>query len=345
MAQEMSYAYEGCKLSRPFEVEWIDILKKKIANSKLILVGNGVTAYEFTVIFKKNKLNFEQITSQDFFDDIKNNLISKNNKNFYLFASPSLINELKSSANAVMLKSKEDYFSYKQVIRNRFILDLREPTISFDLNELERVFQYISKIPTIAGIDILSTNSILVSKIEPVLKIYKSTLHIKIILFPINETQIDTALLKSAETIELNCASVNFDEKKDQNFIKKLRETLRLDKRVVLLANGRLKAIADECNWGAVYHEKKHPKYFDELLINLETGSYVDNIEFKEGDMCLSRRMFPIFDEKLRLKTCSLYGDMAKTNHKMNDLEINDFMEKREKLCTRCINKKIHRMI
>lgn len=345
MAPEMSYAYDDCELSRPFEFEWVNKFKKKIQDNKLILVGNGITADEFSVVFKKNKLNFEQITPQKFLEFIKIDLINQNCGNFYLFASPSMANELRGSANAVGLVSGVDYFSYTQTIRNRFIVDLRVPYPLIDLGGLTRAFHFISKIPTMAGVDIMSADSRSVADIESVLKLFRNTLHIKVILFPLNESHIDTSILKSAEVIELNCSAINIEEKKAAELLKKLKYTLKVDRRVLLLASARLKAVADEGNWGAVFYEKNHPKYYDQLLMKLESGSTIDGIEFKMGDMCLSRRMFPVIDKRLKLKTCSLYGEIAMTDHAIDSLDARDFIGNREALCKRCINKKLHRMI
>ncbi len=341
----MSYAYDYFNISKPFEFEWIDNFKKKIRESKLILVGSGITANEYIVLFKKNKIAFEQITAKNFIDNINNNKIKRNNKIFYLFATPSMLHVLKNNANAVGLQHGIDYYSYNNTIRNRLIVDLRTPNAHFENGELVRVLNLISKIPTMAGIDILSSDSMSVANIEQVLAKFRDIFNIKVIIFPLDSRNLDIAHLKSAHIIELNCSTLNFDQRKDSEFVKKLRNILKLDKRVLLLASKELKEVADKYGWEAVYYEKKHPKYYDQLLIALENGTATENIEFKFGDKCLSRRMYPIIDERLRLKTCSLYGNLGKTNHSIEDLEKQEFIKKREILCKRCSDKNLHRMV
>jgi hypothetical protein len=328
--EKLSVFNKNFELSNPFEFDWINKLKKQ--EKKVSIIGNGVTANEVSIICKKNNIGTEKLCPKKF---LKNN-ISK--EKLYILACPSLhyqiIKRFKEKNNLIHLS----FISFKNILRNRIVFDLGSGSVKIKKYKVLSLINKYSLIPSVCGVDFLSDcydNLIAVGKI---LKHVKN-LHKRAVLHCYKGLlKIPQKNLEGFNVMEIKIENnTNINHKQIANIISKNKKFF---KKVQIFTSN--KKLVKKIKAPNIFYEKKFPKYYDEFINLKNKEASTGEIKTLPGKMCLSRRMFPIFDKNLRLKCCSLYKKVLPPSYRL--ITSKTFIEARKKLCEKCIKNKFHRL-
>jgi len=325
---------ESSFLSNPFENDWI--FELKCCKKKVALVGNGVVAAELKIILKKSQIRYKNINPRTIFKK------KPAKDTLYILSSPLLLNTLLEWAKKNKLAENSGYLNYKKIVRNRIVLDLRNGKPANDHEKLARVLDDVAKIQTICGIDVYARKVNALRNASKYLK--RLDIHKKAVLF---------CGRKSCDDLKL--VGLNYDVVEVQAASLLLKHQLKLAKRInyynrILRVQmyGLFKKTKNNTQIfkrypESVFHEKNFPEYYNKMLFsrNPETKLPSD-LKIKPGMFCLSRRMFPIFNNRLEPQLCSLYRGTDGSSYK--NFYQKEFIGDRAKLCSQCIEKKLHRL-
>lgn len=328
--EKLSVFNKNFEFSNPFEFDWIKKLKKQ--EKKVSIIGYGVTANEISIICRKNNIRTENLCPKNF---LKSN-ISK--EKLYILACPSLhnqiINKFKEKNNLIHL----NYISFKNILRNRIVFDLGSGSVKIKKHKVLNEINKYSLIPSVCGVDFLSDCYDNLIAIGEILKHVKN-LHKKAVLYCYKGLlKIPQKNLEGFNVMELKIEKNTTINQK--NIINSISKNKKIFKDFQIFTSN--KKLVKKIKSSNIFYEKKFPKYYDEFinLKNKEASS--GEIKTLPGKLCLSRRLFPIFDKNLRLKCCSLYKKVLPPSYRL--ITSKTFIEERKKLCKKCIKNKLHRL-
>lgn len=335
-----------CNLSNPIDSGWLEHIGREARERRIILVGEGVTSLEYVSILDRARIPFSRISTHQFLSECSWEAGEEGGgKPFFLLAVPSRFIEVSTHARALSFLPGEDYFSHFDALRNRMVIDLRGGR-ACDENKFVSALKTGLTLPTLGGIDILASNVATLANIYSVIADQLKALHSKVVLFPCLGEQVRISGLSGFDAIEINTTHLQGQEDACKYvFETLLAEVETSEKAYLMVANSILEKYGT-CPSRRVYQDSSHERYFDATLLALESGSKFPfpNIKIGKSNKCLSRRMFPVFDEKLMLKKCSLYDELGKTDYSISDIQSDGFIMERKALCERCIKFKLHRI-
>lgn len=343
----MLSGYELCEFSNPFDIKWVIALKSRLLDRKLVIVGSGITADEYNKLLTANNFACTLITVNDFKNLVCRENAVEHTKPLFIFASPTSGLVLNDIAKEAGLLPETDYFSYHQLIRNRAVIDLRSVTGQVNQIAFVKALNTICKINTMAGIDILVRTTSILPAVDACLKVFKSRLHIKYVLYPsVEDVRINERGFHH-HVMEINYTNTKISYGTSEDFLSSLEGYLREDPKAYVLMTREQVDMLGLSNHHRIFLDAYHPEYYDALLSDFETNAFDLEAcyEFKPGKLCLSRRMFPVIDGDFKLKTCSLYEGMSRTDFSIEDLYNVSFIKLRQQLCVRCNASKLHRLI
>jgi hypothetical protein len=318
------------EFSKPIDDNWIFELKN---HSKIYIIGQGVTAIEYAHILSNYGMVFECLDPE---------VVIKNPNdlcNGYSIVAchhhfKTVINALE---DASLLRGK-DYNTFYNLLRNRAVFDFREDILC-DKNDFIQVVASLKSMVTVGGIDIFinaSNFEYFNSEFGELLKDFTQFFHIKV-------------------SIEIDCIP-NF-ESYHSFYVDLIEIIVRSHYRSFFDADAfhNLNQIAQFKNAHVIYidciDEKResfsserqigHPKYYDETILNHKNNTFMSDT--LNNSHCLSRRMFPIFDNKVNLKLCSLFNSLALTSFTWKEGFSSEYIRKRNTLCLSCKNAGIYR--
>lgn len=345
MVFEVLSGSSHCSLSNPIETGWLEKINHESQKRKIILVGEGITSSEYGAILSRAGITFIVITASQF---LKNRLCYDNEigggNPFFIFAAPSRLIDLYKHAAELGLLPKQDFFSHFDALRNRMVIDLRGGSIK--KNSLITVIDTALSLPTLGGIDVFAIDMERLEEIESFIEENTKILHSKAILFPNIGGKLGVSRLIAYDTVEINITHMQGFEDGFDLFFKSLQSEVEKNEKSYLMVNEEVFKKYCSLPSSRIYCDSSHAWYFDEMLLALESGSVVSTPKIKCGktNMCLSRRMFPVLDENLLLKKCSLYDRLGKTGYPIFDIQSDGFIAERKALCERCIKFNIHRI-
>ncbi len=319
-----SYVSEFLSFSSPIEEGWLTKIK---GVPKIYIIGDGVTAQEYSHIIRKLGEPFECVSSKEAIVDP----LSLSGGYMIVACHQERKNVVNALGSAKFIRG-EHFETFFRLLRNRAVFDFRG---DFDFSEADwlEVISYIKSFPTLGGIDIvIDTNDVvrLPVAIGKSLRKLASDFHVKLSINFDGQFDIHTLRGLDVDLVELLVRGKGRKYFDPSAFDKLCKEALFRHAHVVYI----------ECNNPVVGEnfssdrQEKHPPYYDAML----TGHDLEQMALKDSDnrFCLSRRMFPIFDEKLNLKLCSLYDSVARTNISCLDSKSRDYIVLRNTLCTEC---------
>lgn len=335
-----------CILSNPIDLGWLEQIGREAQGRRIILVGEGVTSLEYVSILDRAHIPFSRISTHQFLAVCSwEGGEEGSGKPFFLFAAPSRLIEVSTRACALGFLPGEDYFTHFDALRNRMVIDLREGG-GCDANKFVSALGIGLSLPTLGGIDVLASNVTILENICSVIADRLKALHTKAVFFPYRGEQVRISGLSGFDAIEINTTHLQGQEDACEYLFETLLAEVETNKKAYLMVTEDMLKKYGTSPSGRVYHDSSHEWYFDAMLLALESGSRLPflNIKIGKANKCLSRRMFPVLDEKLMLKKCSLYDELGRTSYSIYDIQSDEFVMERKALCERCIRFKLHRI-
>lgn len=321
---ERSSVSEFLPFSAPVEEVW---LRKVIDAPKVYIIGEGVTAQEYSHILRRLRCQFESVPPMQAIDYPAS--LSDGYKIIACYKERESVTRALEAARFIRGEHFETFFL---LLRNRAVFDFRG---HFDFSEaawLEAI-SYLKNFPTLGGVDIFVDHdgvARLYAAIGAFLKTLRRDFHVKLSIDVEGQFDRHVAGRFEVDLIELLVREKGracFDPDAFDNVCKNgsFRQA-----HVVYIACGE--PAAGE-NFSSE-RQQHHPPYYDEMLLVDSTGPAVSK---RNGSgFCLSRRMYPVFDERLHLKLCSLYDSAARTAISCLDYKAENYAERRNALCLKC---------
>ncbi len=323
--------FDFAERSRPLERTWLDRLSLK--REKILIIGSGVTAKEYGCILHNAGVPYDTVDPTAKLDDH-----IKCKDRYLIVACPNHRKRVVDQLFRSGLKRGLDFNTYFELLRNRCVFDFRTTDTLLAEAALSRTLKSLESIATIGGIDVAidsktpATWQQLVTAISMLPRKYHTKISIEV------TAHVDSELLENAP---VDLVELIVRRGKEHFYEDELKERL-------YQSNKKKKyhvVFIDVDRWSRIdqisqVSEHDHPRYFDELIYFYE--SVMKRPVQSEG-VCVSRRMFPIFDGRLKLKLCSLYGDLATTQLDVENLFGEQYIRRRNSLCSRCQQASLHR--
>ncbi|GEM_PF-4914884 len=330
---ERSYVSEFLPFSAPVEEIW---LRKVVDAPKTYIIGEGVTAQEYSHILRRLRCSFESVSSKQAID---NPLLLSDG--YMIVACYKARKNVTRALEAAKFIRGVHFDLFFQLLRNRAVFDFRG---LFDFSEegwLEAI-SYIKSYSTLGGIDIFvdqdGVTRLSVSVAESLRALCRD-FHVKLSI-DVNG-QFDSHVVGNFEVdlIELLVREKGRAYFDPDAFDKVCKNASFSQAHIVYIA-------CDEPISGENFSsevQSHHPAYYDEML---PADSVVSTVLKRKGsDFCLSRRMYPVFDKKLNLKLCSLYDSAARTAIPCLDKKVGNYAERRNALCLQCRQAGLYRKL
>lgn len=334
-----------CPLSIPFELGWLDRTAQEAQNREVLLVGEGVTSLEYASILERSQIPFVQVSTRQFLAEFcYENGGRINGMPFVLFAAPSRLLELTAFARTQGLRPIDDYLSHFDALRNRMVIDLRGG--GADVEKLVFALKFALFLPTLGGIDVMASSISVLQEISPMIAVEAKALHTKAIFFPTIEGSVQISGLAGFDAVEINTTHLSGVEENFRSLFENLLVEVNANEKAYLMVTEEMIEKYVVFEFDRVYKDSSHSWYFDEMLLALESGDSfsLPCVLIGKTNNCLSRRMFPVLDERLMLKKCSLYDGLGKTPYPISEMHLDGFISERNALCDRCTKFKLHRI-
>lgn len=315
--------------SAPVDSYWLKLFAQK---REVIVVGSGVTAAEYTAIFRRASINFRRLDPSMVDDEAFDQVLD--GSDVVLIATPRGKVEVQDSLSRKGLIERVNFYTYLYCLRNRAVFDFKSG-IEFNLLDSERVSKRLKSMPTLAGCDyILGQLEATRVNLVNLLVVSLRSLHTK---YTAELTNFNTAFVK--DLVRPDVLEIIVRKQicpKDVIFVK---EYISDNRGIHVHAMFVDCEVQDYPIFDSYERQEFHPSYYDEELLAKAT---IPNSEKRK--MCLSRRLFPIFDSRLKLKLCSLFGSVASSDLDIDQVNTKKFSSNRNRLCIRCSSREIHRL-
>ena len=230
-----------------------------------------------------------------------------------------------------------DFITYLSALRNRAVFDLRY-CLSFDSYKAFAIINQLVHFPTLGGIDFIVDQSFDLSLLRPVVIKAREFAHTRLIFYPNDIVPKLPVNFSYFDSIDLNFQNLFLSQL--QVIIEDLVSLQEKHQFLHCFVNQIVYSSLLLDDFLRIYVDNNHVLFFDDLL-NAPSPSAPCSIQNKH---CLSRRMFPVFDGSLNLKTCSLYNKEALTGLSFEMLPSTIFTALRNDLCKKCIRLGLHRV-
>lgn len=323
------------EFSTPINNDWVIKLQDY---SKVYIIGNGVTAVEYSHILNNFNILFEFVEPKIVFDNI-----DYLRNGYSIVACYHDFKKIISILDSYGFVRGKNYDTFYVLLRNRAVFDFRKGR-KLDSDNFKSVVKSLRYFKTVAGIDVFINASDIYLFDELVIEVLKNArayFHVKVSIEL--DCKLDVGLYNCfySDLIEVIVRKDCYNLFNHEEFDLLCTEQHNFKQaHVIYIDCDKIKGDNFSSD-----QQINHPQYYDEhLLISSEIDGELYQINRDNELYCLSRRMFPVFDERLNLKLCSLFDSVARTELCLDAVFSCNYINKRNKLCELCRDRDVYRI-